>query len=85
MIMRRLGYGMNDDEIREMAEQHGFGGESLELAIRLAKEVERETRHNYYRLIQNANNAASARSITPLELDKFVWDTEQSKKAAKSA
>lgn len=76
---------MSDDEIREMAVQHGFEGDLLELAIRFAREVERETRHNYYRLIQNANNAASSRSITPRELDKFVWDTEQSKKVAKSA
>ena len=65
---------MNDDEIREMAEQHGFDGESLELALRLAREVERQTRHNYFRLIQMANNAASSRSITPRELEKFVWD-----------
>ena len=76
---------MNNDEIREMAEKHGFEGESLELAMRLAREVERETRHNYFRLIQNANNAASSRSITQRELDKFVWDTEQAKKVAESA
>lgn len=63
---------MNDDEIKTMAEQYGFEGDVLELVIRLAKEVERETRHNYFRLMQNANNAASSRSITPRELDLFV-------------
>ena len=76
---------MNDNEIREMAEHHGFVGESLEMAVRLAREVERETRHGYFRLIQNANNAASSRSVTARDLEKFVWDTEQAKKITKQA
>ena len=76
---------MNDDEIKKMVSDYGFTGEQAELAFRLASEVERETRHSYFRLIQNANNAASSREITARELDKFVWDKSRERLGDKSA
>lgn len=74
---------MDEDAIKKMVSAYGFKEEQADLAFRLASEVERETRHNYFRLIQNANNAASSREITARELDKFVWDKSRERLAAK--
>ena len=76
---------MSNEEIKNLVRDYGFTGEQAEMAFRLASEVERETRHSYFRLIQNANNAASSREITARELDKFVWDKSQERLADKSA
>lgn len=75
---------MDESAIKNMVIAYGFTGEQADLAFRLASEVERETRHSYFRLIQNANNAASSREITAAELDKFVWDKSQEQLAGKS-
>lgn len=74
---------MDDEAIKKMVRDYGFDGIAADMAFRLASEVERETRHNYFRLIQNANNAASSREITARELDKFVWDKSRERLAAK--
>ncbi|WP_417744810.1 hypothetical protein [Rosistilla oblonga] len=71
---------MNDDEIRQLVTDHGFTGEIATDALRLCREVERETRSQFFSIIQHANNAANARSITPRELDRFVWDAEEKKR-----
>lgn len=65
---------MTEDEIRKMVVEYGFNGATADVAFRLAMDVERETRHNYFRLIQNANNAASSKEITARDIDKLVWD-----------
>jgi len=74
---------MSEEEIKELIAAYGFAGEEAVNAFRLYRDVERNTRHAYFALIQNANNAASSLSITARELNKFVWDTEQSKKKPK--
>ncbi len=74
---------MNEEAIKKMVKDYGFAGLAADMAFQLASEVERETRHNYFRLMQNANNAASSREITARELDKFVWDKSQERLAAK--
>ncbi len=70
---------MNDDEIMQMAIDHGFEGQSLDLVMRLAKEVERETRYNYFNLIQSVNNATCSKLITTQKLDAFIWNNKQNK------
>lgn len=74
---------MDEEAIKKMVKDYGFEGIAADIAFRLASEVERETRHNYFRLMQNANNAASSREITARELDKFVWDKSRERLAAK--
>ena len=74
---------MDEEAIKKMIKDYGFDGIAADMAFRLASEVERETRHNYFRLMQNANNAASSREITARELDKFVWDKSRERLAAK--
>ena len=76
---------MDEESIKKMVSDYGFDGIAADMAFRLASEVERETRHNYFRLIQNANNAASSKKITARELVKFVWDKSLERLAAKSA
>jgi hypothetical protein len=68
---------MTDSEIRELISDARFDGQQAEVVFLLCRDVERRTRQEYFSLIQNANNAASSRSITARELNRFVWDTEQ--------
>lgn len=71
------GFTMNDEQIKRLVGEYGFTGEEFARAFLMAKDVERETRHGYFSLMERANNAASSRDITARELDKFVWDKTQ--------
>lgn len=65
---------MDQADIKKLVSDYGFSGETAEAICRLATEVERETRHRYFRLMQCVNNAASNREITVKDVDKLVWD-----------
>ncbi len=65
---------MTREEIKKLVDQYGFEGEFIDRARLLAEEVERQTRGEFFSLIQCANNAANSRDLTARELDKLVWD-----------
>ena len=67
---------MTNNEIDELIEHYGLDGEAGKIAQRLCQDVVRQTRYEYFRLIQEANNAASERVITQRDLSRFVWEKE---------
>ena len=71
---------MNDDEIKKKVKDYGYTGDQFRKAYLLARDIERETRSAYFALIQNANNAANACSITAKQLKQFEWDCTHSVK-----
>lgn len=73
---------MPDEEIEKLIAAYGFtGGEATKVAA-ICREVERETRHNFFAFIQHANNAANAKSVSPRELDNFFWHAGHAKAKA---
>lgn len=68
---------MNHADINKLVSDYGFSGETAEAIFRLAVEVERETRHRYFRLMQAVNNAAFNQEIAVKDIDKLVWDKSQ--------
>lgn len=74
---------MNETELLELIKSYGF--EDNQVVTALCREVERTTRHAYFSLIQNANNAASQVTITARQLDKFIWDAEHPPKPRKKS
>ncbi len=66
---------MTDEQLKALVVAYGFSLDGSLLS--LVREVERETRQEFFRLIQNANNAASSREITANDIDKLVWDKSQ--------
>jgi hypothetical protein len=70
---------MNESDILELVTKYGFLGKEADTVFRLAKDVERQTRQNYFRLMQVANNAASSNEITARELDVFLFNKANDK------
>lgn len=71
---------MSEDEMNKMIEAYGFTSRAAEDVMRICREVERDTRHEFFRFIQIANNAASTKTLTAKELDNLVWCADQSKR-----
>jgi len=72
---------MTDEQIQELIAAYEFTGEDAVKVFRICREVASNTRHEFYSLIQHANNAAQSRTITARELDRCIWDTERSKRS----
>ncbi len=67
------------EAIEKRAAEFGFEGEQLKMAVRLAEDCVRDAKQDFYSLIQFANNAALQESITPRQLDLFIYDQETSR------
>jgi len=74
---------VTDDQIKKKIEDYGL--DPNDRAIRmLCEDIEREARHGFYSIIQHANNAALARSVTARELDMLIWNHGHKKTANES-
>ena len=70
---------MDEARINQLVDSYGFAeSPQRELVVRICLEVERETRQDFYDLIQVANGIASRRVMTGRELDIAAFKKEQS-------
>jgi hypothetical protein len=74
---------VTDEEIKEMIAIYGLDAQDY-ATLALCKEIERVVRHEFYSIIQHANNAAVGRSVTARDLDKLIWNHGHKKTANES-
>lgn len=65
---------MTSEEIKARIIEYGLDKVEDQRALLIfAEEIERETRYEFFRLIQIVNNAASGQEVTSRELDSLLF------------
>ena len=70
---------MTDEELKELVVAWGFGGDTEEMAVKMAQDIRRRVNARYFSFMQHANNAALDGTVTPRELDMYFWKVASDK------
>ncbi len=66
---------MTREQIKVIVDEWGFGDHAdRELITKMAEEVERRTRQEFFRFINKANQMAESNAMTTRELEQVDWD-----------
>lgn len=72
---------MDEAEIVDTMTEYGLDSKQQHAMMKLCKEIVRQTRIEYFRFIQHANNSAMSNDLSACELDKLLWDRNKRMKS----